>query len=106
MELKDAITDLLRREGLSQKELATRAGVHQTTVSRALRQIPARRGRAHARLCTYMQQHAASLPSEAGALVDAVRETWDGSQEHAAALADLILASGELWPGLGKEAAQ
>jgi hypothetical protein len=53
-----------------------------------------------------MQEHAATLPAEAGAVLDAVRETWDGSQEHAAALANLILASGELWPRLGKEAAQ
>jgi hypothetical protein len=106
MELRDEIAGFLAREGISQKSLADGARVDQATVSRALRREPARRTAAHARLCEYMQQHASGLPADAAPVLDAVRETWDGSQEHAAALADLILASRELWPGLGKESSR
>lgn len=38
-----------------------------------------------------------ALPQE---VLDALRRIWDGSHEHAAALATLIRASGELWPDL------
>lgn len=99
MELRDAIAEHLQREGISQKQLAERAGVNQSTVSRALQRTSLRRTAAHARLCTYMREHTTASPDP---LMDAVRETWDGSQEHAAALAKLVLASRELWPTLGK----
>ena len=102
--MRDTIAELLEREGISQKELATRAGVHQATLSRALRRLPSRHTGAYARLCSYMQQHATSGAASAGPVLDAVRVTWDGSQEHAAALAKLILASRDLWPTLGKKA--
>ncbi len=105
MDLREAITDILSREGITQKELAKRAGVDQATVSRAARRLPRRRTTAHAKLCKYMQLVAptVSVPSEA--IGDALRETWDGSDAHAAALAELIRASRELWPQLGKEEA-
>ncbi len=105
MDLGDQIANFLEREGISQKALAELAGVHQATVSRALKRRPTRHTAAYARLCTFMQQHAARTPHGADSVLDAVRETWDGSQEHAAALAKLILASRELWPTLGKEPA-
>ena len=100
-----AITALLEREGISQKVLAQRAEVDQATVSRALRRRPARHTAAYARLCNYMQYAAPKLSAIPTPVVDAVRETWDGSAEHAAALAKLIRASRELWPSLGQEAA-
>jgi hypothetical protein len=50
-----------------------------------------------------MQQPRSATGASADAVLDAVRETWDGSEEHAAALAKLVLASRELWPTLGKE---
>jgi transcriptional regulator with XRE-family HTH domain len=103
MELQDAIADLLDREGISQKVLAERAGVDQATVSRALKRRPLRRTAAYARLCVCMQQPRSATEASADPVLDAVRETWDGSQEHAAALAKLVLASRELWPTLGKE---
>jgi IS30 family transposase len=106
MELREEIAVFLEREGISQQMLAEAAGVDQATVSRALRREPVRRTAAHARLRVYMQQHASGLPAGAASVLDAVRETWDGSQAHAAALADLILASRELWPGLEKESSR
>lgn len=105
MDLKDVIADILEREGISQGVLARRVGVHQTTVSRALRREPTRRSAAHARLRGVMQQHAERTTPPPDLVLDAVRETWDGSDEHAAALAKLILASGDLWPTLGEETA-
>lgn len=33
--------------------------------------------------------------------LDVVSEVWDGSEEHARALSELIRASQGLWPGLG-----
>ena len=33
----------------------------------------------------------------------AMEQTWDGSDEHAEALAKLILASRDLWPKMRKE---
>jgi transcriptional regulator with XRE-family HTH domain len=103
MDLRTAITELLEREGITQKVLAERAGIHQTTVSRALKRQPQRNTAAYASLCRYMQQNAATSISSASPVMDAVRDTWDGSDEHAAALAKLILASRDLWPSLGEE---
>jgi hypothetical protein len=45
-----------------------------------------------------MQQAVADLAPPPA--VVALREVWDGSEEHALALAALIAASGELWPKL------
>jgi transcriptional regulator with XRE-family HTH domain len=102
MELREAIADLLQREGISQKVLADRAEVHQATVSRALTREPQRRTAAYARLCEYMLQHAARGPSSADQVLHAIEQTWDGSPEHEAALAKLVLASRELGPILGR----
>jgi transcriptional regulator with XRE-family HTH domain len=102
MDLRVAIADLLEREGISQKVLAERAGIHQATVSRALKRQPRRRTAAYARLCKYMQEDATATISSSDPVMDALRDTWDGSDEHAAALAKLIVASRELWPTLGK----
>lgn len=83
---------------MTQSELAREAGISQASVSRATIGKPERTGRARARLFNYMQQaQAAAEPALA-----AVTETWDGSDEHAQALAKLILASGELWPRMGR----
>lgn len=105
MDLSDVIIELLEHEGISQKVLAERAKVDQSTVSRALKRQPSRRTAAYARLCRYMQQYAAGGLTSTNPALDAVRKTWDGSAEHAAALAKLILASDELWPRRGRETA-
>jgi hypothetical protein len=101
MDLGALISDYIAKTGLSQAELARRAGVSQSAVSRAITRHPARMGASRRRLVVYMQQEAP--PTEPNAVLDAVRETWDGSDAHAAALAKLVLASRELWPNLGKD---
>jgi transcriptional regulator with XRE-family HTH domain len=105
MDLKRAITHLLAAEGISQQELAQRAKVSQATVSRAAQRRPKRQSASYARLCSYMQQYSVDAAAAVEPVLEAIRETWDGSEEHANALAKLILASGELWPTLGKEKA-
>src|SRR5687768_6764101 len=97
MDLRVAIADLLEREGISQKVLAERAGIHQATVSRALKRQPQRRTAAYARLCKCMQEDATATIGTSNPVMDALRDTWDGSDEHAAALAKLIVATRELW---------
>lgn len=99
VDIAQAIVDYMAEEAITQDELAQRAKVSQTTVSRALRRTPQRQGRAYLRLVIYMQQqrsHSAA-PDEA---LSAVNDVWDGSEAHAAALARLVFASRELWPKL------
>jgi len=98
-DLGDAIRALLEEESISQQMLASRALVSQSTVSRALKGTPERNSQARVRLVRFMQQYAARKPAPAPAH-DALRDVWDGSSEHAVALAALLRASRELWPNL------
>jgi transcriptional regulator with XRE-family HTH domain len=96
-----AISAYRERQGITQKKLAELADVSQSTVSRAERSLPIRNGRARSRLFTYMQRvHPTTGGAEAA--LTAVRETWDGSEAHAEALATLIRASLELWRREGR----
>jgi hypothetical protein len=47
-----------------------------------------------------MHEHALAAPPDTNVAFAALAETWDGSQEHAVALAKLIRASRGLWPDL------
>lgn len=104
MHLGSDVTQLtrayLRITGETQVTLASKAGVSQSTVSRAINVIPDRNGAAKARLCIYIQN--ALADASLISAVDALTEIWDGSEAHANALATLIAASGELWPRLGE----
>jgi transcriptional regulator with XRE-family HTH domain len=93
-----AIFAYRRAEGITQKALAQQARVSQSTVSRAERSLPIRDGEARNRLFTYMQRVRPTTDDAEPALT-AVRETWDGTEAHAEALATLIRASLELWRG-------
>lgn len=59
-----------------------------------------RTSQSYKRLCDFMQQR--DLLSGPGAAYDALDDAWDGTEEHEAALAGLIVASKELRSGLGK----
>lgn len=88
----------LADEKISHGELAKRAGVHQTTVSRIVKKAPKKRGPALQKLCKFMQdeRRGASPAAEVEAI-------WDGTPEHADALRKLIRASAHLWRGAGEE---
>jgi transcriptional regulator with XRE-family HTH domain len=98
VDIAAAVNSLLLREGITQGTLAARARVSQPTVSRAARGEALRRGRARDRLLAYLRSEGtAADPDVAFA---AIREIWDGSDAHAAALAHLVRASKALWPDL------
>ena len=99
MDLRAAIHAYMVREQIGQGEVAKRAKVSQSTVSRALKQEPIRSGRARTRLTIFMQERPEA--GELTAVQTALTLVWDGSDAHADALAGLIAASRELWPGLG-----
>jgi transcriptional regulator with XRE-family HTH domain len=91
------LRDLLDQEGWTQKELAQKAAVSQSTVSRALERTPARNTQAHRKLMHFIRKHAAAPTTVASA----VSQVWDGTPEHDAALATLVTASSALWPKMG-----
>lgn len=95
MDVRTELAVLLKRKGITQAELAKRAGVSQPTVSRARRRVPARNSDGYARLCNYIQQELDEIALP-GAARDALAEIWDGSPAHAEALAALIRAAGDL----------
>jgi ribosome-binding protein aMBF1 (putative translation factor) len=101
VEVGELVRVFLEREGMSQAELAQRVGVSQATVSRAMNQQALRPSPARARLSTFMQEQKVEPGPDTA--FRAVKEVWDGSSAHAAALARLVRASGELWPRLGRE---
>lgn len=90
----------LAARGLRQETIAAEAKVSQATVSRVLQRCPTRFGGAFRRLCIY----ADSLPPLGGRhvsatahheeLLAALSEVWDGTAEHAHALAAMIRAAG------------
>jgi len=91
---------LMEAKQLTQGDVARAAGVSQATVSRVLRRVPQRSGAAYLRLCSYIQLEEG--PPEWGPenVFAAALRIWDGSARHATALADLIEASGSLWPDM------
>jgi arginine repressor len=101
VELGEAVRIILEREGMTQAELAERVGVSQATVSRAMNQQALRPSQARARLFSFMQEQ--KVGPDPDPAFRAIREVWDGSTAHAAALARLVRASRELWPRLGRE---
>lgn len=90
------LADVLTSEGISQTELARRAGVSQSAVSRALHQRSIRRGPARSRLVDLMHQGGFGRGTER--FEKAFRRVWDGSVEHAEALARIISACEGLRP--------
>ncbi|MBS1885714.1 MAG: helix-turn-helix domain-containing protein [Actinobacteria bacterium] len=95
MDVSVELKALLDRVGISQAELARRAGVSQPTVSRAMKRAPARKSDSYARLCNYIRQESNEIPLP-GPACDALAEIWDGSPTQAEALAALIRAAGDL----------
>ncbi|HWS87335.1 MAG TPA: hypothetical protein VN282_10240 [Pyrinomonadaceae bacterium] len=92
---------LIESKQLSQKSIAKAAKVSQSTVSRALRGHIERRGRAKTKLFIYIQQELQNeilIGTGKEKVVKAFENIWDGSEEHAAAIAKIISASGGLLP--------
>jgi predicted XRE-type DNA-binding protein len=88
------------KSGLTQSDVARAAGVSQPAVSRLMGNCPKRHGGAFKNLCKYADSQRAyaqttlPLPVNDAALVSAIREVWNGTPEHAQALAAMIRAAG------------
>ena len=100
--ISSLVQQYLAAHSLSQAELAKLASVSQATVSRAIREPAHGHGSARSRLFTFMQREIQiGTPPLAGTdrVVGAFAKIWDGSEEHAAAVARIIEACEGLRPG-------
>lgn len=94
------LVTILSRSNLRQSAIALEAGVNQSAVSRVLAECPKRNGTAFKKLCIYANMRESRLPQESTepianrALASAIREVWNGTPEHAQALAAMIRAAG------------
>lgn len=96
-ELAQLIRSFMQKRQLNQSDFAKQANVSQSSVSRALYGKPLRQGKAKLRICNYIhQQTIIEGPIE---IVEAFQSVWDGSAQHAAAIAKIIKASKGLVPG-------
>jgi transcriptional regulator with XRE-family HTH domain len=93
---RSVVRAYLDATGLTQTELASRAGVSQPTVSRAARGLQARRGDQAARLFRFIHEG----PVGPEKVEIAFRSIWDGSEAHAEAVARIIEACEGLVPRL------
>jgi len=90
----------LGKSSLTQPQIANAAGVSQSAVSRLMAGCPQRYGGAFKKLCKYAETQRADaqaslpLPVDDAALASAIREVWNGTPEHAQALAAMIRAAG------------
>lgn len=84
----------LKQAGITQAKLAEKLGVSQSQISRALSGNAIRPSRVFRAACEYAEMQGKSaaqggrLPNDE--LVAAIQEVWDGTSEHAAALAAVI----------------
>jgi transcriptional regulator with XRE-family HTH domain len=103
----DRIRECLRKNGWSQALLAAKAGVHQSTVSRALEGITERHSKARHRLALYVegQESTDQGPKDGGAkrVINAFNKIWDGSDTHATSIAKIIGALAGLRPTASTE---
>jgi hypothetical protein len=99
------LREFMRRKGLNQSQLARLATVSQSTVSRAL-SAAWRRGAAQQRLFIYADIAPPSSPRMRGGRRQVIRafdQIWDGSDDHATAVAKVIDALSGLRPADRKE---
>lgn len=93
---------ILESSGQTQEAIAEGAGVSQPSVSRVLERCPRRHGGAFKKLCIYAdsltqtRRQEGWMPIEDEVLASAIHEVWNGTPEHAAAIAAMIRAAGAL----------
>jgi transcriptional regulator with XRE-family HTH domain len=92
------IAEKARALGLSQEHIAQAVGASQSQVSRVLSGSGKRRSRLFDRVCKYVLSQARPAPEDCAtkhpALSAALAEVWDGTEEHAEALALVIRSLG------------
>ena len=102
----DALIERLRFAtnalGVSQLDLAIATGVHQSQISRMLSGRVRRASKNLLKVTAYIENLHSGNAKEAeipDVLKDAIRFSWDGSAEHADALAKVILSLRQLGVG-------
>jgi transcriptional regulator with XRE-family HTH domain len=102
----EALKAYMEERHLGQVELAREAGVSQSTVSRALSGAPLKHGRARSKLFTYAQLEDPNqqMPPKKGPqrVMTAFKRIWDGTEDHANAVAKIIDALEDLKPAKKK----
>lgn len=85
---------LCREKGIPQEQIALATDASQSQVSRILGGSGRRFSRISEEICTYVERVAGSGSPRSvqsnGELMEALRDTWDGSAAHAKALATVI----------------
>jgi predicted transcriptional regulator len=94
------VREFMRRETMSESDLARFAGVSQSTVSRAIAGTGVRHGAARSKLFRFIHNRNASLPPKKGVqrVLTAFERIWDRTEEHADAVARIISALDNLRP--------
>ena len=86
--------EIYRKHGITQGEIADVVGASQPQVSRVLKGNGLRATKLFEEICLYAERFEGGVTSDAVQsnedLVEALRVTWDGSAEHAKALAVVI----------------
>ena len=102
----EALKAFMEDRHLGQVELARAAGVSQSTVSRALSGLPLKHGRARSKLFAYAQltDPYQQVPPRKGPqrVMTAFHRIWDGTDDHANAVAKIIDALEDLKPARKK----
>jgi predicted transcriptional regulator len=103
-EVNTALVDVgayMAAHGLSQTRMAKAAAVSQATVSRALRGVPERTGRARSRLFIYIHEEmrrSGTVHGPKEQVLQAFDRIWGTSDAHASAMAKVIEALDGLRP--------
>ena len=94
------VAEKARQLGLSQERIARAVGASQSQVSRVLSGTGKRRSRLFMQICKYVHSQAkpaSTVPaSKNSTLSAALDEVWDGTEDHAEALALVIRSLGAL----------
>ena len=94
--------EIYRKHGVTQDEIADVVGASQPQVSRVLRGVGLRATKLFEEICLYAERFEGGVTSDAVRsnkdLVEALRTTWDGSAQHARALAVVIRSLAALRP--------
>lgn len=86
--------EICRQRGITQAQIAKAVGASQSQVSRILRGRGQKPSRLLEEVCLFVERFVGGVTADAvrenEELVGAIRDTWDGSAAHAAALSTVI----------------
>lgn len=86
--------EVCRERGITQQEIALALGASQPQVSRILKGVPVKRSRLLEEVLLYVERFEAGVTAQAvrdnDVLIEALKNTWDGSAQHAQALSAVI----------------